>query len=190
MITTLDKALWNRTDIATLRAQFEIPDNSTPFLYPKDGESVETYFPWLVDVLCWINGNDPDKNNVFVRICSHGVFLGNKSACLVDFFLGWCAPVNQNILDQCLACHILFGFTSIVKRLLDAGAHPKLDSRPLIPQSSYNCWLMIHDHRLDTRAIARAVLHVARRRETRHGIPRDVWRMVAEMVWSKRFEVK
>lgn len=73
-------------------------------------------------------------------------------------------------------------FWLIFKLMVDTGKSPPNEKEPPTLKR-------LRQTRLDCRGVVLALLHVASRRiDLRRWIPRDIWRVIAEMVWSCRWE--
>lgn len=99
--------------------------------------------------------------------------VANKTAPNVDIAFG---------MEEDLAINdVRPGFWDIFKRAVDAGlSHPNERESSILKR--------MRKARLDCRTVALAVLHVAERREMRQWVVRDIWRMIAKMVWGSRWE--
>lgn len=99
---------------------------------------------------------------------------------LLEFFLSRRAPSLvglYRLLDR--ANHEKSNF-SVELRLIEAGAKPHL-----IQRGSASLYLFqYYNFRQRHRAAILALLQVAKRREMRRWIARDVWRMIAKMMWQ------
>jgi hypothetical protein len=100
-------------------------------------------------------------------------------------------------LNDALQLSLLYGNSKHVLRLLDAGA--SLDPRKPKDEIELDDMVVINyyvlrQNRLFTRAACIALLSLLRKvppgHVLRQCIPRDLLRVVARLVWAKRFEVK
>lgn len=106
------------------------------------------------------------------RFCWH---VANKTESRIEI------TFNNNVEQDFDINNVRPGFWDIFKRAVDAGlSRPDEREPPTLKR--------MRKARLDCRAVALAVLHVAERREMRRWVARDIWRLIAKMVWGSRWE--